>query len=147
MGERRLHGCHSDSSLRSTVRTEQSLGSHRAAVRYLSAAISSTSETVITSSSQTSVNIPTASISNVVLSNNLATIVAQNTFVPGMVVEIEALANATFLNGESLTILNATPNGFTSQFTAPNYGNTVTATVISGNVLTVTTQNSYTIGQ
>jgi hypothetical protein len=109
--------------------------------------ISSTSETVITSSSSTSVNVPTATISNVVLSNNLATIVAQNSFVPGMVVEIENLANALFLNGEQLTILTANSNGFTSQFTATNYGNAITATSISGNVLTVTAQNSYTPGQ
>src|SRR5271157_4459871 len=88
-------------------------------------AITSSTETVITSSSSTSVNIPTAIISNVVLSNNLATIVGQNSFVPGMVVEIESLANATFLNGESLTILSATPSGFTSQFTAANYGNSI----------------------
>src|SRR5271154_1744341 len=109
--------------------------------------ITSSTETVITSSTSTSVNIPTAIISNVVLSNNLATIVAQNSFVPGMVVEIESLANATFLNGESLTILTATPSGFTSQFTAENYGNAVTATIISGNVLTVTSVNNYTVGQ
>lgn len=109
--------------------------------------ISSTSETLIASSSSTSVNVPTATISNVVLANNLATIIANNSFVPGMVVEVANLANATFLNGESLTILTATPTRFTSQFTAPNYGNSVTATQVSGNVLTVTCTNSYTIGQ
>lgn len=110
-------------------------------------AVSSTAETPITSSSATSVNVPTAVISNVVLSNNLATIVAQNSFVPGMVVEVANLANATFLNGETLTILTASPTGFTSQFTANNYGNPITATSISGNVLTVTATNTYTTGQ
>jgi Baseplate J-like protein len=117
-------------------------------------AITSSTGTVITSSSNTSVNVPTAVISNVVLANNLATIVAQNSFVPGMVVEISNLANATFLNGESLTILSATPTAFTSLFTYSNpdngtnsYGNVITATAISGNVLTVTAQNSYSVGQ
>jgi Baseplate J-like protein len=117
-------------------------------------AITSSANTVITSSSNTSVNVPTATISNVVLANNLVTIVAQNSFVPGMVVEIAALANATFLNGESLTILSATPTGFTSLFTYSNpvngtnsYGNVITATSISGNVLSVTAQNSYSVGQ
>ena len=110
-------------------------------------AISSTSETTITSTSSTSVNVPTAIVSNVVLANNLATIVAQNSFVPGMVVEMESLANATFLNGESLTILAATSTGFTATFSAVNYGNPITATQISGGVLTVTTQNTYTAGQ
>jgi hypothetical protein len=117
-------------------------------------AISSSTGTVITSASNTSVNVPTAVISNVVLANNLATIVAQNSFVPGMVVEIASLANATFLNGESLTILTATPTAFTSLFTYSNpdngtnsYGNVISATSISGNVLTVTAQNSYSVGQ
>ena len=110
-------------------------------------AISSSTETVISSSSSTSVNIPTATILNVVLSNNLATIVAQNSFVPGMVVEVANLANATFLNGETLTILTATPTGFTSAFTAANYGNPITATAVNGNVLTVTATNTYTAGQ
>jgi hypothetical protein len=110
-------------------------------------AISSSAETVITSSSNTSVNVPTAIISNVVLANNLATITARNSFVPGMVVNVESLVNATFLNGESLTILAATPSGFTSLFTAENYGNSITATQVSGNILTVTATNSYTIGQ
>lgn len=117
-------------------------------------AITSSSNTTITSSSSTSVNVPTAIISNVVLSNNLATIVAQNSFVPGMVVEVESLANATFLNGESLTILTATSTGFTSLFTYSNpengtnsYGNPITATMIIGNVLSVTAQNTYSVGQ
>jgi hypothetical protein len=110
-------------------------------------AINSSAETVISSSSSTSVNIPTAIISNVVLSNNLATIVAQNSFVPGMVVEVANLANATFLNGETLTILTASPTGFTSAFTAANYGNTITATAVNGNLLTVTATNTYTAGQ
>ena len=110
-------------------------------------AVSSSAETTITSSSNTSVNIPTAIISNIVIANNLATVVAQNNFVPGMVVEVASLANATFLNGESLTILTATPSGFTSLFTAANYGNPITATVVSNNILTVSATNSYTIGQ
>src|SRR5271170_6466208 len=109
--------------------------------------ITSSTETVITSSTSTSVNIPTAIISNVVLSNNLATIVAQNSFVPGMVVEISSLANATFLNGETLTILTATPTGFTSQFTAENYGNSVTASSLNTGILTVQVQNDYIVGQ
>jgi uncharacterized phage protein gp47/JayE len=113
----------------------------------LVAGVSSTAETVITSSSSTSVNVPTAIISNVVLANNLATFVSQNNFVPGMVVEIASLANAVFLNGENLTILTATPSGFTSLFTAANYGNPITATQISGNILTVTATNGYVIGQ
>ena len=110
-------------------------------------AITSTAETTITSTSNTSVNVPTAVVSNVVLANNLATIVAQNSFVPGMVVEMTNLANATFLNGETLTILSATPSGFTATFSAVNYGNPITATSISGGILTVTAQNSYTAGQ
>jgi hypothetical protein len=110
-------------------------------------AISSTAQTTISESSSTSVNVPTAVISNVVLANNLATIVAQNSFVPGMVVGVSELGNATFLNGETLTILTASPTGFTSQFTANNYGNPITATSVSGNVLTVTATNSYTAGQ
>jgi uncharacterized phage protein gp47/JayE len=108
--------------------------------------ITSSSETVITSSTSTSVNVPTATITNVVLSNNLLQVLAPNTFSPGTVVDIQSLANATFLNGETATILSATRNGFTASFTAENYGNVITATSINNNTLTVNVSNSYSTG-
>src|SRR5271157_1072910 len=113
----------------------------------LVAGITSSTPTVIASSSSTSVDVPTAIVTNVVLANNLLTVIASNTFVRGTVAEIADLANATFLNGESVTVLDAASTGFTATFTAADYGNTITATSVFNNVLTAQTANSYVVGQ
>src|SRR5271163_290754 len=110
-------------------------------------AITSSTETVITSSSSTSVNVPTATITNVVLANNLLQVLAPNSFSQGTVVEIESLANATFLNGETVTILTASGTGFTASFTAEDYGNAITRVGIINNTLTVYTAAPYAIGE
>ena len=109
--------------------------------------ITSSAETLITSTTATSVNVPTATITSVVLANNLLTVLANNTFVPGTVATVSGLNNALFLNDESVTVLDASPTGFTASYTAENYGNDITATAFSAGILTVTVPNNYVVGQ
>ena len=83
--------------------------------------VTSTAQTVITSANSQINSVPTAQITNVALTNNLLTVQAVNTFVPGAVLEITGLQNATFLNNETVTVLAATGTQFTAAFTAENY--------------------------
>lgn len=66
-----------------------------------------------------------ASVSNVMVVSNVLTVTANNNFVVGMTVTFSGLVNATFLNGQTVTITSVShnfsdPSGFAS-FTA-NFG-------------------------
>jgi hypothetical protein len=74
-------------------------------------------------------------VSNISISNNVLTVTANQNFVVGMTVTLSGLVNATFLNGQTVTIVSVSrnfsdPSGFAS-FTAElpnspplNYANT-----------------------
>ena len=71
----------------------------------------------------------TADVAQVQLTSNVLTITADQQWVPGMTVTFSGLVNATFLNGQTVTILTvsknfANPSGygsFTASFTAADY--------------------------
>lgn len=87
-------------------------------------AVSSTSPTVITSNSNTAVNVPTASITNISILNNVLTVTAVNTFSPSTVVELSDIGSASFLNGQEVTLTAATPTSFQASFTHADYSST-----------------------
>jgi hypothetical protein len=60
-------------------------------------------------------------VKNVALTNNVLTIIADNSFAPGQNVSFSATKTATFLNGRHVTILTATSTDFTANFTHADY--------------------------
>jgi hypothetical protein len=62
-----------------------------------------------------------ATITNITISSNVLTVTATNTFSPGMIVTFSGLTHATFLNGQSVTILTASSSQFTAYFVHANY--------------------------
>lgn len=82
----------------------------------------------------------TATITNVSVSNNIATITANNTFAVGNIVLPSGLTNATFLNGQLLVVLTASPTVITAQVTTATYASTSD----TGTLTNATTQD-YTI--
>ena len=108
-------------------------------------AVSSTAQSVIASASTTSNNVPTALITNVSLTNNLLTVQAVNSFVPGSVVEITNLVNATFLNNESVTVMSSTGTSFKAAFTAQDYASSPDSGTATSIVSTSTTTNVNTV--
>jgi uncharacterized phage protein gp47/JayE len=83
--------------------------------------ITSSTTTTIASQTNQSQTVPIAQITKIALSNNLLTVTANNTFTTGSVLAISNLLNALFLNGEEVTVINATPTQFTAAFTGQNY--------------------------
>ena len=63
-----------------------------------------------------------ATVSNVAVANNIATIACPNSFVPGLSFTFSGLTGASFLNGKTVQILSATSTQFTAFFTHANYG-------------------------
>ena len=114
--------------------------------------VTSTSPTTISSSSSTAVSVTLANITNVALTNNNLTIDAANTLAPGDVVAIGLsgsegtdLANATFLNGETLTVETATATQFTANFPFPDYPSTPDTGTAVGIVSTSTSTTVSTV--
>lgn len=64
----------------------------------------------------------TATVTSVRVLGNVLTILAPNDFVSGADVIFSGLVNASFLNGQTVTLLTATPSQFTAAFTHVNYG-------------------------
>jgi hypothetical protein len=89
----------------------------------------------------------TAPVTNVEVASDVLTITAQQQWVVGMTVTFSGLVNATFLNGQTVTITSvsqnfADPNGyasFTAAFTNPDYG---TGGCGAGNDVGVATLNT-----
>ena len=102
--------------------------------------VSNTEQTVINTVTNTAVNVPTAVITNVEISNGTLTVTAINSFVPGTVLVLTGLNNAVFLNDEIVTANTATGTQFTAHVVAQDYPsapNTGTATsTISTNTVT-----------
>jgi hypothetical protein len=63
-----------------------------------------------------------ANINGTSIAADVLTVSAPNLFVPGMLVTLQGTAE-TFLNGQSLVILTASPDSFTASFTGSNYVN------------------------
>jgi uncharacterized phage protein gp47/JayE len=104
--------------------------------------VTSTGTSTISSQTTTSTSVPTAIISAVEVVNGLVTVTASNNFAVGNVVSIVDLTEATFLNGEVLTIVAATPTSFSAYFTTADFPLTPdsgTATNIISTQVTTTT--------
>lgn len=63
----------------------------------------------------------TASITNVAITTNVATLNAVNSFTVGEVVTISSLVTATFLNGQSVTVTSSTGTTFVFTFAHSDY--------------------------
>ena len=63
----------------------------------------------------------TASITAVQIQSDILTIFCNNTFVPGLNINIGGLSTATFLNGQMLSVLSATTQQFTAIFNHADY--------------------------
>lgn len=65
-----------------------------------------------------------AAITNIALTTNVVTITANNNFAVGDTVTISGVTTATFLNGQTLTVLAGSLSAvvFTANFTHANYG-------------------------
>lgn len=91
----------------------------------------------------------TATITNVAITTNVATITASNTFTVGAQVTLTGLTTATFLNSVVLTVLSSSGTTFTATYGHSDYASasdTGTATVPAGifiatNVLPTTNLN------
>lgn len=62
-----------------------------------------------------------AAIGNVAIAGNVLTVTAPNEFVAGQSVIFSGLATATFLNGQTVTVLTASPTQFTAAFNHADY--------------------------
>jgi hypothetical protein len=81
----------------------------------------------------------TATITSVAITTNVLTILAVNTFQVGDQITFSGVGTATFLNGQTVTILTRSGTQFTASFTHADYGPTVdtgTATAAQGVYLT-----------
>lgn len=78
-----------------------------------------------------------ATITMVSLTNNSVEVTCVNTLTPGTQVYLAGLSNATFLNGQTLTVVTATPFQFTATLLASNYA----AAADTGIVYALTSDN------
>lgn len=111
----------------------------------LISAVSRTAQTVINTQSNTAVNVPIAFITNVSVSNGELTVTAVNSFTQGTVVTLAGLANATFLNGEVVTLDSATGTQFTARVTAQDYTSNPDSGTATSIISTNTTTNVQTV--
>jgi len=89
----------------------------------------------------------TAPVTDVMVASNVLTVVARQQWVVGMTVTFSGLVNATFLNGQTVTITSVSQNfsdpsgyaSFTAAFTNADYG---TAGCGSGNEIGLATLNT-----
>jgi hypothetical protein len=93
--------------------------------------------------SPSSYNIAQESITNVQVASGVLTITASNTLPVGAQVNFLNLANATFLNGQTVTITSASSTQFTAATTDANYG-PAAETAGTANPLGVPVQNATT---
>ncbi len=91
--------------------------------------ISSTAPTIIDTETASATNVSEVIITGIGIFNNVLTVQAQNTFIPGTVVQFSNIANADFLDNEMATILTATPSQFTASYTSLNYPNPTTSSL------------------
>lgn len=86
-------------------------------------------------------NIAQEKVTNVQVSSGILTITAANSFPVGMQVTFENLGNATFLNGQTVTVQSSTATQFTATTSFPDYSSTP-ETVGTANPLGVAVQNA-----
>ncbi|MFZ0761664.1 MAG: hypothetical protein WAM69_17080, partial [Candidatus Sulfotelmatobacter sp.] len=86
-------------------------------------------------------NIAQEPVTNVQVASDLLTITATNSFPTGMQVTFENLGQATFLNGQTVTIAASSPTQLTATFDHADYGPTA-ETVGTANPLGVQVQNA-----
>src|ERR1700739_1559837 len=63
----------------------------------------------------------TAPVTSINISADVLTVLCSNNFSAGQKISFSGLQNATFLNGVTVTVLVATPDGFTATYVAANY--------------------------
>jgi hypothetical protein len=97
----------------------------------------------VSGANPSSYNIAQESVTNVQVASGVLTITASNSFPVGMNVNFENLADATFLNGQTVTITSASPTQFTATTTDANYG-PAAETAGTANPLGVPVQNATT---
>ena len=106
----------------------------------LVSSVSSSNQTVINQNSTTKINVPTADITNIEITNNLLTVAAVNNFVVGTSVVLSDINNADFLNGKEVTLTYASDSSFEAMITHADYESTPdsgTATsIVSTNTVT-----------
>lgn len=104
--------------------------------------VSSTASDVVSSTTATAVDVPAALITGVEIANNVLTVVANNTFGPGSVVQLSGLVNAEFLDGTTVTVVTTDGAQLTADYTANDYPLTPDTgeaiSVVSTNVTTST---------
>lgn len=82
----------------------------------------------------------TALITATSVTANVVTVTAANTFVTGDTILFAGLTVSTFLNGQTVAVLTASPTQFTATFVRPNYPTTAdTGTASPAGVLTLST--------
>jgi hypothetical protein len=69
-------------------------------------------------------NIAHERVGSVQVASNVLTIAANNSFPAGIQVTFQNLGQATFLNGQTVTIASSSPTEFAASFANPNYGPT-----------------------
>jgi hypothetical protein len=109
----------------------------------LVSAVSNTQQVVVDSQTNTQTNVPTALITKISITNNEITVTAVNNFISRTVLSLAGLMNASFLNGETLTVDTSDGTQFTAQFVfagdyppTPDSGTAVST--ISTNIVTET---------
>jgi len=83
-------------------------------------------------------------ITGIAISGGTLTVTGNNSFKSGMNAALSGLGNATFLNGLIVHVRTATPAQFTA--TMPPISAEISRIQILGNVLTVTANNTFTVG-
>lgn len=104
---------------------------------------------------------PLKTVSSVALTSNVLTVLVPNTFSPGDQVGFLRMQQASFLNGQIVTVSTASSTQFTAPFTAPDYGPTgdvgqvgvvrhppseISNIALAGGTLTVTAPNTFVVG-
>jgi hypothetical protein len=95
----------------------------------------------ITGSTPANYNIAQENVTNVQVASSVLTITATNSFPAGIEVTFRNLKKATFLNGQTVTVLTSSATQFTATFVHVNYGPTK-ETAGTANPQGVTVQNA-----
>jgi hypothetical protein len=95
----------------------------------------------ISSATPANYNIAQEKITNVQVTSSIVTITAANSLPVGALVTFRSLKKATFLNGQTVTVLTSTATQFTAAFSHANYGPTK-ETAGTANPQGVTVQNA-----
>ena len=89
-------------------------------------------------------------ITGIAINANVLTVTCNNVFGPGAPITLTGLTNATFLNGQTVTIATSSPTQFTAVFTHTNYGPTgdsgqATGSAIQNNQQVLVSYNKFVV--